>query len=47
MYAPLETILRAQLEHKAVTLVQQDRMMTTQEAADYLGMSRPHACSAS
>ena len=41
MYAPLETILRAQLEYKAVTLVQQDRMMPTQEAADYLGMSRP------
>lgn len=41
MYAPLETMVRAFIDHKTVKIVAQDRMMTTQEAADYLGVSRP------
>lgn len=41
IYTPLETIVRAIKAHKTVKVIEQDRMMTTQEAADYLGMSRP------
>ena len=41
MYGPLTSVARAFADRKDVCVVRQDRLMTTQEAADYLGVSRP------
>ena len=41
MYGPLTSVARAFADRKDVCVVCQDRLMTTQEAADYLGVSRP------
>ena len=41
MYGPLTSVARAFADRKEVCVVRQDRLMTTQEAADYLGVSRP------
>ena len=41
MYGPITSVSRAFADRKDVCVVRQDRLMTTQEAADYLGVSRP------
>lgn len=41
MYGPITSVARAFADRKEVCVVRQDRLMTTQEAADYLGISRP------
>ncbi len=41
MYGLLTSVARAFADRKDVCVVRQDRLMTTQEAADYLGVSRP------
>ena len=40
MYGPLTSVARAFADRKDVCVVRQDRLMTTQEAADYLGVVR-------
>jgi len=43
MYGPLTSVARAFADRPDVCVVRQDRLRTTQEAADYLGVSRPTA----
>ena len=41
VYATLTRIVAAMKQHRAVTIAPIDQKLTTQEAADYLGISRP------
>lgn len=41
MYQILRQVVEAMFENKAITVIPQDTMLTTQQAAEMLGMSRP------
>ena len=47
MYGPITSVARAFADRKDVCVVRQDRLMTTQEAADYLGYRDRPSCDSS